>query len=58
MFDLSGQFAIVTGAATGIGEGIAARLADAGATVCIADIDGTEAARTARRIGHGAQSIA
>ena len=43
MFDLSGQFAVVTGAATGIGEAIAARLADAGATVCIADIDGVAA---------------
>jgi NAD(P)-dependent dehydrogenase (short-subunit alcohol dehydrogenase family) len=57
MFDLSKQFAVVTGAATGIGEVIAARLAEAGATVCIADIDGAEAERTAKRIGHGAQSI-
>jgi 3-oxoacyl-[acyl-carrier protein] reductase len=58
MFDLSGQFAIVTGAATGIGEAIAARLSSAGATVCIADIDGAAAAAAAERIGHGAQSIA
>ncbi len=58
MFDLSKQFAVVTGAATGIGEVIAARFAEAGATVCIADIDGAEAERTAKRIGHGAQSIA
>jgi 3-oxoacyl-[acyl-carrier protein] reductase len=57
MFDLSGQFAVVTGAAGGIGEVIAKRLADAGATVCIADIDGNEAAAAAARIGHGAQSI-
>jgi 3-oxoacyl-[acyl-carrier protein] reductase len=36
---LAGQTAIVTGAATGIGEGIARRFAAAGATVAIADID-------------------
>lgn len=58
MFDLAGQFAVVTGAATGIGEAIAARLTGAGATVCIADIDGVAAAATAERIGHGTQSIA
>lgn len=57
MFDLSGQFAIVTGAATGIGEAISQRLANAGATVCIADIDGNQAAAAARRIGHGACSV-
>ncbi len=38
-FDLTGQTAIVTGAAQGIGGGIARRLARAGATVAIADIN-------------------
>lgn len=57
MFDLSGQFAIVTGAATGIGEAIAKRLSDAGATVCIVDIDSGEAAAAAERIGRGAVSL-
>jgi 2-dehydro-3-deoxy-L-rhamnonate dehydrogenase (NAD+) len=57
MFDLIGQFAVVTGAATGIGEVIAARLATAGATVCVADIDGSGAAAAAERIGRGALSI-
>ncbi len=38
-FSLTGQTAIVTGAATGIGEAIAHRLAKAGARVVIADIN-------------------
>lgn len=44
MFDLTGQTAIVTGAATGIGEAIARRLSAAGASVIVADInrDGAE----------------
>jgi 3-oxoacyl-[acyl-carrier protein] reductase len=58
MFDLSGKFAVVTGAATGIGEAIALRLADAGAAVCIADVDRAAAADAAERVGHSAQSIA
>ena len=37
-FDLSGQTALVTGAAQGIGEGIASRLARAGAEVAVADL--------------------
>ena len=37
-FDLSGQTALVTGAAQGIGEGIASRLAHAGAEVAVADL--------------------
>ncbi len=37
-FDLSGQTALVTGAAQGIGEGIASRLARAGAEVALTDL--------------------
>ncbi len=39
---LNGKVAIVTGAASGIGEGIALRLADAGARVAILDLDEEE----------------
>jgi 3-oxoacyl-[acyl-carrier protein] reductase len=58
MFELSGKFAVVTGAATGIGEAIAKRLADGGAKVCIVDVDGAEAAAAADRIGYGSVSLA
>jgi NAD(P)-dependent dehydrogenase (short-subunit alcohol dehydrogenase family) len=54
MFDLTGQTAIVTGAATGIGEAIASRLAAAGAFVAIADIDGAAAKQAAERIAQAA----
>jgi 3-oxoacyl-[acyl-carrier protein] reductase len=38
-FDLTGQTAVVTGAATGIGKAIAIRLANAGARIAVADRD-------------------
>lgn len=53
-FELTGQTAIITGAATGIGEAIARRLANAGAVVAIVDIDLPGAERAAHDIGRGA----
>jgi 3-oxoacyl-[acyl-carrier protein] reductase len=50
MFDLTGQTAVVTGAATGIGEAIARRLARAGATVAVADLDSEGAQQVASSI--------
>jgi len=54
---LSGQTAIVTGGATGIGEAISARLAASGATVAIVDLDLKGAEDVASAIGGGAFAI-
>jgi NAD(P)-dependent dehydrogenase (short-subunit alcohol dehydrogenase family) len=51
LLDLSGRTAVVTGAATGIGEAIARTLAAAGADVVVADIDVAGAERVAADIG-------
>lgn len=44
LISLAGRVGVVTGAARGIGRAIARRLAEAGAVVVIADVDGAEAA--------------
>jgi 2-dehydro-3-deoxy-L-rhamnonate dehydrogenase (NAD+) len=49
-FDLSGQTAIVTGGAAGIGEAISRRLATAGARVVIADLNEALAQQTAAQL--------
>src|SRR5206468_3842923 len=49
--------AIVTGGAAGIGEAISKRLADAGATVAVADLDGESAAATATSLGNNAFGV-
>lgn len=51
MFELTGQTAIVTGAAAGIGKAIAKRLAHAGATVVVADLNLEGAELVAAELG-------
>ena len=47
---MAGKSAIVTGAGRGIGESVALRFAEEGASVTCVDIDGDAAASTARLI--------
>ncbi|WP_240770102.1 3-hydroxybutyrate dehydrogenase [Nocardioides sp. GY 10127] len=49
--DLTGRTAVVTGAASGIGEAIAVGLAGVGADVVCADLDGDRAQAVAEKIG-------
>jgi 2-dehydro-3-deoxy-D-gluconate 5-dehydrogenase len=50
LFDLTGKVAIVTDGALGIGQAIACRLAEAGASVMIADVNLEAAQDTAKQI--------
>ena len=50
MTQMKGKAALVTGAASGIGRASALALARAGAAVCVSDINGEGAAKTAKRI--------
>lgn len=56
-FDLSGQTAIVTGGATGIGEAIARRLAGAGARIAIFDMNLDAATHVADSLRDGAFAV-
>jgi len=55
---VDGAVAVVTGGAGGIGAALARRLADAGARVVLADLDGERAAATAAAIGPAAVATA
>jgi 3-oxoacyl-[acyl-carrier protein] reductase len=60
VIDLAGRLAVVTGAARGLGAAISARLAEAGAAVVMADIDGPAvevAARVVRDAGGQAHPL-
>jgi NAD(P)-dependent dehydrogenase (short-subunit alcohol dehydrogenase family) len=54
MKELSGRVGIVTGAASGLGQAIARRFAEAGALVVIADVNDAAGQATAAEIGTGA----
>jgi NAD(P)-dependent dehydrogenase (short-subunit alcohol dehydrogenase family) len=57
MQELEGRKALVTGGARGIGRAIAELFVARGARVVIADINGEEAAATAREIGDAASAV-
>lgn len=50
LLSLTGRTAVITGAAQGLGKAIASRLAEAGADVLLADIDGKRAREAAAEI--------
>ena len=57
MFSLAGRTAIVTGAATGIGQAIAIRLAEAGATVAVVDLNLPGAQQVAAALPNGSFAV-
>src|SRR5690606_32583642 len=56
--DIAGKVAIVTGAGGGIGAAPAHRLADGGAKVVVADLDGAAVVHVAESIGANAIALA
>ena len=58
LLNLTGKIAIVTGGAKGIGKGIVARLAEAGAQVLIADMDEAASQETAQELNTKGYKVA
>lgn len=54
---LKGKVAVITGAGSGFGEGIAKRFAEEGARVVVADLNGEAATRVAGEIGASAVAV-
>ncbi len=54
---LEGKVAVITGAGSGFGEGIAKRFADEGARVIVADLNAGAAERVAESIGGNAKAV-
>jgi len=52
LFSLKGKNSVVTGGASGIGEGIVRRLAEAGSSIILADIDLKKAENTSKKIAN------
>jgi len=55
---ITGKVAVITGAASGIGRGIAEAFVRAGAKVVIADLNGAQAEATAQELGANALGVA
>jgi len=49
--ELAGRLAVITGGASGIGEACAVRLAEAGASILVADLNADAAGAVAKRLG-------
>jgi 2-deoxy-D-gluconate 3-dehydrogenase len=57
-FDISGKSVVVTGAAVGIGRGIAGRFVEAGANVIVGDLDAEAASLTAKELEGPGRAVA
>ena len=57
-YDLSGQVAVITGGAQGIGRAIAERMVESGAAIAIWDMDAALAEKTATELGGGSKAYA